>query len=279
MIQDIAPHRLKNEYRPELAPEPDSPVLHFAENRLLVRTEGDGPFLLTKKELPEDLTCTYLLSLDETAFFLAEGSIAPVPDGCAYLGLKELRYAHNPGQALFYALVTAFHLQHWYASNRYCGRCGQPTRKDGRERALKCPACGNLIFPRINPAVIVGVTKGNEIVLTKYANRDIAYNALIAGFTEIGETFEETVEREVLEEVGLRVKNIRYYKSQPWGFADDILAGFYCEVDGDPTIHMDQNELKTAVWTKREDIVLQPDDYSLTNEMMLRFKEGREGLA
>ena len=79
--------------------------------------------------------------------------------------------------------------------------------------------------------------------------------------------------------MGLRVKNIRYYKSQPWGFADDILAGFYCEVDGDPTIHMDQNELKTAVWTKREDIVLQPDDYSLTNEMMLRFKEGREGLA
>lgn len=276
MIQDIAPHRLLNEYRPEMAPEPDSPVLHFMDSRLLVRTGGDGPLLLTKKEMPADLTYTYLLSLDGTAFYLAEGEAGAVPAGCAYLSLKEIRYAHNPGQPLFYAIVTAFHLQHWYISNRYCGRCGQPTEKDGRERALRCPACGNLIFPRINPAVIVGVTKGDEIVLTKYANRDIAYNALIAGFTEIGETFEETVGREVLEEVGLRVKKIRYFKSQPWGFADDILAGFYCEVDGDPTICMDKNELKTAVWTKREDIVLQPDDYSLTNEMMRRFKEGRE---
>ena len=120
------------------------------------------------------------------------------------------------------------------------------------------------------------MTNGDEIVLTRYADRPLAYNALVAGFMEIGETFEQTVEREVMEELGLKVKNLRYYKSQPWAIVDDILAGFYCEVDGDPTIHRDPKELKSAIWTRREDIVLQPDDYSLTNEMMREFKEGRQ---
>ena len=139
---------------------------------------------------------------------------------------------------------------------------------------MVCPKCGNKIYPRINPAVIVGVTNGDRIVLTKY-NVGYAYNALIAGFTEIGETMEETVQREVMEEVGLKVKNIRYYKSQPWGIAADILMGFFCEVDGDNTIHRDDNELKYAEWVKREDIELQPDSLSLTNEMMMMFKSGQ----
>nr|MCR4704778.1 NUDIX domain-containing protein [Lachnospiraceae bacterium] len=87
---------------------------------------------------------------------------------------------------------------------------------------------------------------------------------------------EECVAREVMEETGIKVKNIRYYKSQPWGMALDILAGFYCDVDGDDTIRMDANELKYAEWVKREDIVLQPNNLSLTNEMMNEFKEGRQ---
>jgi len=92
----------------------------------------------------------------------------------------------------------------------------------------------------------------------------------------IGETVEETVMREVMEETGIRVKNIRYYKSQPWGTANDLLLGFYCEVDGNDTITMDCQELKYAKWVQREEIVLQPGDFSLTNEMMRRFKEGNE---
>ena len=103
---------------------------------------------------------------------------------------------------------------------------------------------------------------------------DVPYYALIAGFTEIGETLEETVAREVMEEAGIKVKNIKYYKSQPWGMAQDILMGFYCEVDGDDTIHMDKNELRYAEWVNREDVELQPNNLSLTNEMMQVFKEG-----
>jgi NAD+ diphosphatase len=133
------------------------------------------------------------------------------------------------------------------------------------------------------PAVIVGLIKRgasrdeDEILLTKYNGRsDVPYYALIAGFTEIGETFEQTVAREASEETGLKVKNISYYKSQPWGVVDDILAGFYCELDGSDEIVRDEDELSVAEWVRRENVVLQPDDFSLTNEMMTLFKEGRE---
>ena len=88
-----------------------------------------------------------------------------------------------------------------------------------------------MVFPKIAPAVIVGVTNGRKILMTKYANREYKRYALIAGFTEIGETAEETVAREVKEEVGLSVKNIRYYKSQPWGFDSNLLLGYFCELD------------------------------------------------
>lgn len=130
-----------------------------------------------------------------------------------------------------------------------------------------------MIYPRINPAVIVGVIKGDSILITRYRT-GYAHNALIAGFTEIGETLEETVAREVMEEAGIRVKNITYYKSQPWGMAQDILVGYFCEADGDEEIHMDADELKSAEWVKREDILLQPTSASLTNEMMKMFRDG-----
>ena len=104
----------------------------------------------------------------------------------------------------------------------------------------------------------------------------MSFYALIAGFTEIGETLEECVAREVMEEVGLRVKNLRYYKSQPWGSARDILMGFYCDVDGATDIRLQEDELKEGVWVRREDIEGQSDDFSLTHEMMMVFKEGRE---
>lgn len=168
--------------------------------------------------------------------------------------------------------ITGLHLNGWYLKNKFCGACGAELVMDSKERMMRCPACGNLIYPRINPAVIVGVTDGDRILLTKYRGREYKKYALVAGFTEIGESFEETVRREVMEETGLKVKNIRYYKSQPWGFTDNILAGYYCEADGDTTIRMDNEELSTAEWVRREDIDVAEEDLSLTNEMICRFK-------
>ncbi len=141
-----------------------------------------------------------------------------------------------------------------------------------KERALACPSCKHVVYPRINPAVIVGVKNGDSLLLTRYRT-GYGHNALVAGFTEIGETLEETVKREVMEEAGLKVKNIRYHKSQPWGMAQDLLMGFYCDAEDDAVIHMDENELKYAEWVRRDDIVLQPNDLSLTNDMMKQFKQ------
>ena len=272
MIQDIAPHRLDNAYSSRRSPrEGDAVLLFDADGRMLASENAPLRFPRVG-EIPVPQSAQYLFSLDETAYFLAP-DCAPAPEsGYAFRTIRELR-AFGGGPEI-YAAFTAWHLWRWYADNRFCGRCGQVLVPDGKERALRCPRCGNLVFPRINPAVIVGVTDGDRILITRYA-RGFAHNALVAGFTEIGETFEETVAREVMEETGIRVKNVRYYKSQPWGMAQDILAGFFCEVDGDPAITMDRSELKYAEWVRREDVELQPDDKSLTNEMMKLFRDGK----
>ena len=110
--------------------------------------------------------------------------------------------------------------------------------------------------------------------MSKYAGREFKKYALLAGFNEIGESIEETVRREVMEEVGLKVKNIRYYKSQPWSFTDTLLLGFFCELDGDDTITLDQDELALAEWFEREKMPVKEEDLSLTNEMMMAFKNG-----
>ena len=122
----------------------------------------------------------------------------------------------------------------------------------------------------------MGVTNGDRLLLSKYAGRAYTRYALLAGFTEIGETLEQTVHREVMEEVGLRVKNIRYYKSQPWGVDGNILMGFYCDVDGSDEIHIDEDELSMADWYPRDVLPAQDDGISLTREMIRVFGEGNE---
>jgi NAD+ diphosphatase len=150
-------------------------------------------------------------------------------------------------------------------------------RHSAKERAVECPDCGTVVYPRISPAVIVGVINGERILLTRYSGRPASSNyALVAGFAEIGETFEETVRREVLEETGVKVRNIRYYKSQPWAFSSSLLAGFYCDVDGDDTITLDETELGLGVWMPRSDIEEYDTSVSLTSEMIDMFRRGLE---
>lgn len=174
-----------------------------------------------------------------------------------------------------YAGETAYHLYVWYRDNSFCGRCGEHLEYSHKERAMICPSCGNVVYPKIAPAVIVGIlnSSGDKIVMTRYAGREYKGHALVAGFCEIGETAEDTVRREVLEEVGLHVRNIRYYKSQPWGFDSNLLFGYYCTADEDEPIHMDDGELAKAVWVSRDEIGEEERNLSLTAEMILHFKE------
>lgn len=270
MIQDIFPHVLYNQYDPAAKPEGEDWVLCFDGQQLLLGPQDRFP-MVKELESGEDI---YLFTVDKERYFLRQ-QLDAVPRGFTFADVKQLRREQRLPKHRIFAALTGKHLADWYRDTRFCGRCGAETVHSSTERARKCPACGYTAYPRIMPAVIVGVKNGDKLLITRYRT-GFAHNALIAGFTEIGETAEQTVAREVMEETGIRVKNIRYYASQPWGIANDLLMGFFCELDGDGTIHMDENELKYAQWVPREEIELQPDDFSLTNEMMTRFKTGAE---
>ena len=280
MIQDIYPSKLDNSFK-DIKPEDEDFVLVFSgEGKVYVGDdEGKMRFLTfadcKAKEKDAPFSAVYLFSVDDKRYFLLNNyGNGTRKSGFAYYTIREIRDRFSGEDDVnIYVAFTAYHLWKWYSDNKFCGKCGSALNHSEKERAMVCPDCGNVIYPRINPAVIVGVIRGDCLLLTKY-RRGYSHNALVAGFTEIGETLEETVAREVMEETGVKVKNIRYYKSQPWGMAQDMLTGFYCEADGDGEIHMDENELKYAEWVKREDIELQPNNLSLTNEMMKMFKEG-----
>ena len=272
MIQDIFPAKFHNSFMAYALQETDNLLFFNDEGKMLIREE-EGKLIFTTGAQIGTRKAVYLFSIDERRYFLVLDCTDHQQEGFAYYSVRELR-ALSGGKELF-AAFTAYHLWKWYADNRYCGKCAHRLQPDRQERALRCPHCDQVIYPRINPAVIVGVVKEDCLLITRY-RRGYAHNALVAGFTEIGETLEETVEREVMEETGVRVKNIRYYKSQPWGMTQDILVGFFCEAEGDGEIHMDQNELKYAEWVKREEITLQPNHLSLTNEMMQVFREKKE---
>jgi NAD+ diphosphatase len=303
MIQDIFPKVLNNQYV-ECSPCDNDIIFFFKGSSLLARYEGEDVLVYPQykefvlginkadnKDTVDNYTFVYLLSVDDTRYFLARkrgellkgqyiGEMADsdihkeydtVIDGFDFVGVNSFRKAEPKAQA--FAAITAFHIYGWYRDNHFCGRCGKPTIHDDRERMLKCPSCGNMIYPKICPAVIVAVTDHDRILLTKYAGRTYRNYALIAGFNEAGETLEQTVKREVMEETGLKVKNIRYYKSQPWGLSGSILSGFYCELDGDDTITLQEEELSLGKWVKAEELSLEDDGISLTREMILKFRE------
>lgn len=272
MIQDIYPDKLDNHFE-NCAPSGEDFGLCFRAGKLLARINEKNVLFPLYRDFSKPERAVYLFTVTSRRYFLVFQA-DETPAGFDWYTPQELRQRDRQCNTDLFIVYTAYHLWQWYQTSRFCGACGQETMFDTKERAKVCPACGNRIYPRINPAVIVGVTNGDSLLLTRYRT-GYAHNALVAGFTEIGETMEETVRREVMEEVGLRVKNIRYYKSQPWGVAADILMGFYCDADGDPAIHMDHTELKYAEWVRRPDIVLQPTDDSLTNDMMKMFRDGK----
>lgn len=274
MIQDIQPHHYDNQYRP-LPPDGDSFALYYEDHAALVRRTAKGiefPRFRELERLNEEIyeDCIYLFSIDGERYYLTE-EISREPLSEFSMENTELFRRADPQYKAF-AGITGYQLYAWYRDHKYCGRCGHLLEQDKKERMLRCSDCGNMVYPKISPAVIIGVIDGSRILMSKYAGRTYKKYALLAGFAEIGETLEETVRREVMEEVGLKVKNIRYYKSQPWSFSDTLLTGFYCDLDGTDKITLDEEELALAEWFEREEIPVEPSRDSLTNEMIIKFK-------
>ena len=273
MIQDIDPNKYHNEYRPEAAAAASSPVLCFDADKVLLKEDGDGKLSIPKASDIEG-KLTYAFAIDDTEYFL----MRDVPEdrqGLKEFNIRKLRRSGKMTNVEMFSIFTAYHLAVWYRNTKYCGRCSSELTHHKTMRAMVCPGCGLEVFPRLNPAVIVGVRNNGRLLVTKYNRPDADFYALVAGFVEIGETLEDACKREVMEEAGLNIRNIRYYKSQPWGIAGDLLCGFFCDLDGSEEIRMDTGELKVAQWVTPEEVVLQPDDFSLTCEMMRIFKEGK----
>ena len=285
MIQEIAPKKFDNAYHAK-SPKPDDFVLVFRghgkpDDKVLCRIEDGKIVFPTCSELGcEKHLLQYLFSIDETCYFLyMPGDLSAglfISDffSFSYEPIRSLR--RNAPVYTCFAGMTGYHLYVWYRDNVFCGRCGAKTVHDKKERMKRCPHCGNLIFPKIAPAVIIGLIYEDSILISTYADRPYKGRALLAGFCEIGETPEQTVVREVQEEVGLRVKNIRYFDSQPWGFDSNLLLGYYCEVDGGTSITMDETELATARFVKRDKIEEDKNLVSLTATMIDRFRKGLE---
>lgn len=124
------------------------------------------------------------------------------------------------------------------------------------------------------PAVIAGIRNGDKILLTRYQGPASGRVALVAGYNEIGESIEDTLRREVMEEVGLKVKNLRFYKSQPWVVTDSLMMGFFCDLDGDDTIKLQESELSMGTWVDRQDLPEDTAHRSLTAEMIEQFRLG-----
>ena len=142
-----------------------------------------------------------------------------------------------------------------------------PERKYG-QRALACPECGNTVYPGIAPVVMVAVTDGDRLLMTKYADRSLPQWVLISGFVEAGETLEEAAEREVYEETGIRIRDLRYFGSQPWGFYGSVIAGYTARLDGPDGIRLDRKELAAAEWHPRTGLPDGLTDISIAYEMI-----------
>ena len=280
MIQDIAPLKLNNAYHRK-KPKNNSRMLGFIDRMIYLKYDEKIEFLTygqwtdtlreQKKEIPGSV---YLFSIGEEDYFLTDIAADTQIEGFAFHKMFSVRTMQPMKDVL--AAATAWHLYVWYRDNQFCGRCGTKLAHDTLQRMMRCPKCGNLVFPKIAPAVSLGLTDGDKILMTKYAGREYKRYALIAGFTEIGETAEETVAREVMEEVGLKVKNIRYYKSQPWGFDSNLLLGYFCDLAEKAEIQLEEEELSLAEWVDYKDVPDDPEGLSLTREMMVHFRKSRE---
>ncbi|MDO4458910.1 MAG: NAD(+) diphosphatase [Clostridia bacterium] len=278
MLQDIGNRKYNPDFIPERKAKDEDYIMVFRGPKLLmkVRPEIDLPRV---SELCVDREkLIYLFSIDEQGFVLLMNKDAESiteNDEFMFHNLHSEVEFEIPDWRYF-GCTTALHFAYFYEHNKFCGVCGKPMVHHENERSMVCPDCGNIRYHDMSVAVIVGVRNGNKLLLTQYAGSRTGHYALVAGFMEPGETLEDTVRREVMEETGVKVKNIRYVGSQPWGYSRNILVGFYADLDGDDTIIRQESELATADWYDREDIPLRENLMSLTATMMQTFKQNKD---
>ncbi len=260
MIEKSLYENYQIEFSDEITPADDDYLFIFNENRELYLTEN--------KELPKTLDnfkvdfCLYIgIYKGKKAF------VVNVKSEDEFYPLQEV-YEFDPD--LYHIGGKAVLVRDWYLSHRFCGRCGVETQLDEKDMMLKCPSCGQVHYPRIAPAIIVAIRNGDELLMAKHSYHNNIRYALIAGFVEPGESIEEAVHREVLEEVGIKIKNLKYQKSQSWPFPNSLMLAFTAEYDsGD--IKVDGDEILKAKWFKKDEIIRYDSDISISDWLIQDF--------
>ena len=229
----------------------------FKDNKLIIIKEGEGISIPREKDIK-----VLNMSIHNIQYMGAYcdcnchcGEITDNIDrkNVAFVDLHSLSDLVNGDM---YSLASRANLLlNWLKLNKYCGVCGSKMyQKDSQfERAMVCSNCGNTTWPRTSPAIIVAVTKGDKLLLAHNRNFPEGIYSVIAGFVEYAETFEECVKREVYEEVGIKIKNIKYFGSQPWPYPNSMMVAFTAEyLEGD--IREDGDEIVHADWFSKEEV-------------------------
>lgn len=254
----------------------------FHDNKLLVKKEGNEVNILKNTDLTDlnlnIIRSQYLGSFDGDNCYSAE--IGEIIMDSEKMGLRDLRSLLGLlKEDMFSIAGQAFQIVNWDRTHQYCGKCGAQTVPKTNERAKACPECGFLSFPRISPAIIVAIIRDNKILLAHNSQFKNNMHSAIAGFVEPGETFEECVRREVEEEVGIKVKNIKYFGSQPWPFPHSLMIGFTAEYAGGE-IKVDGVEIDDAGWFSVHSLPdMLPSKYSIARKLIDWFiKNNNEAL-
>jgi NAD+ diphosphatase len=241
--------------------------------RLLVQLSDDSTAIPTMAR-PEDVGLKivrpiYLGTFRERPCYAAEGEIAgPAPAGVQFQDIRSV--FGRLEDELFKVVLTAVHLVEWDKTYQFCSRC-RGALKDRRDmRAKECESCGRLEFPRLSPAIIVSVEKGDTLLLARSARFPGKFFSVLAGFVEPGESLEEAVRREVMEETGIRVKDIAYFGSQPWPFPESLMIGFTAQYESGE-IRIDGEEIVEAGWYRASELPTIPGPVSIARRLIDAF--------
>ncbi len=254
-----------------LHPEPLNFI--FRGDELLVRAAA-----LESPELPESAAIVTFSLRHEVfqpvglldgryghAAWVSQEATAPV--GHEFRKLRSLFGSMD--EALVAVAGRAYQIAEWARTHRFCGACATPTGMVAGERCARCPACGMVAYPRISPAMMVLIRKGDAVLLARHLNHPAQLFTALAGFVEAGESVEECVHREVLEEVGVRVRNVAYFGSQPWPFPHSLMLAFTAEYESGE-IRVDETEIAEAHWFGPGDVApkVPPRGFSIAGELI-----------
>jgi NAD+ diphosphatase len=265
-----APAEFVGAVQPPAAPISSALWFVFRENDVLVSTGGAPqlPVILHPDALGFEAShVQYLGRLGaEHCFACDVGASVPAAPGWEWRGLRSL-FTRLP-DAQFAVAGRALQLVDWDRTHGYCGRCGTATAARTAERARECPACGLVVYPRIAPAIMALVRRApDEILLARSPRFPPGMHSALAGFVEPGETLEQCLVREVLEEVGVEVENVRYFASQPWPFPHSLMIAFTADWKSGE-IRADPLEIESAQWFKLRGLPPLPQTISISRRLI-----------